>query len=185
MSEILFNPQIKFLSPDKVLFATGLAAGQTVVDLGAGSGFYAIAAAKIVGETGNVFVADILESALEHVSAEARLKFLRNIKTFRCDLEKPQSCLNVTEGSVDLIIMANILHQIGNKNNLMSEAYRLLKSGGKLLLIDWNHKPSTIGPVVDSRIDEDATRQLALKFNFKFNRGVDTDNYHYGLVFVK
>ncbi|MBI4363366.1 MAG: class I SAM-dependent methyltransferase [Candidatus Doudnabacteria bacterium] len=185
MESLVFDPQIKFLSPDKVLFATGLTVSQTVADLGTGSGFYAVAAAKIVGETGNVLVVDILESALEHVSAEARLKFLRNIKTLRCDLEKPKSCLKIPDGSVDLVIMGNILHQIGSKDNLMTEAYRLLKTGGKLLLIDWNQKPSTIGPPAKARISSEQARQLVLKFNFKLSREVDTDNYHYGMVFVK
>ena len=51
----------KFLDPEKVLFHSGLTKAQTVVDLGTGSGFYAVAASKIVGERGRVYVFDILE----------------------------------------------------------------------------------------------------------------------------
>ncbi len=181
----LRDPSKKFLDPEKVLFAAGLAKGHSFADLGSGSGFYTLAAAGIVGEQGVVSSVDILESTLDHISAEARLKNVHNIKTFACDLEKSTSCSQITEGSADMVLMANITHQIKNRRNLFAEAYRLLKTGGKLLVIEWNEQPAPIGPVASERISEAEVNNAAKSATFKSAGNLSVDAYHYGLIFIK
>ncbi|MBI2607253.1 MAG: methyltransferase domain-containing protein [Candidatus Doudnabacteria bacterium] len=179
------NVSGSFLDPEKILFQAGLSKTQTVVDLGTGSGFYALAASKIVGEQGRVFVVDILESALSHISSEARVKGLRNIQTLRCDLELPRACASINEGVADFVIFANVLHEVTNKNNMFSEAFRLLKTGGKLLIIEWNDTPSPIGPESEVRVPQQEASDYAQKTKLRLLRRIDTDQYHYGLLFVK
>ncbi len=185
MNKRIFDPSRKFLDPEKVLFAAGLSSGQTFADLGSGSGFYSLAAAKIVGEQGTVYSVDILESALDHTAAEARLKGLRNIKTLMCDLEQAQACKQVSAGTVDMVLFANITHQIKNRANLFAEAYRILKTGGKLVVIEWNDQPSPIGPVAAERISESETTTLARKAALKSSGTLSVDPYHYGVIFIK
>src|SRR4051812_14473919 len=112
MPNFSFDPGSKFLDPQQVLFSAGLSSNQTFVDMGAGSGFYSIAAAKIVGDQGQIYSVDILETALDHIAAEARLQNVRNIKTHACDLEKPNSCDPLPAASADMVLFANIIHQI-------------------------------------------------------------------------
>ena len=185
MNNLVFDPSSKFLDPERVLFAAGLATGQTFADLGAGSGFYSLAAGKISGEQGLVYSVDILESALDHVSAEARLKGLRNIKTLLCDLEQVNSCQQIPTGTVDMVLFANIVHQIKHPANLFDEAYRLLKTGGKLIVIEWNEQPSPIGPAAADRLGEAKVTAVANKSAFKAGGKLSTDPYHYGIVFIK
>lgn len=174
----------KFLDPEQVLFKTGLDRSAVVVDLGAGSGFFATAAGKIVGDDGRVFVVDILESALAHVSSEARIRRLRNIQTIRHDLEKGE-VPQIAAGSADLIVAANLLHQLADSDNLMKEVYRLLKTGGKLLVIDWNQNMAVIGPKPEHRVTETDIKTLAQKVHLKFKNAIETDHLHFGLLFVK
>lgn len=174
----------RFLDPEAVLFRTGVSRGNYVVDLGAGSGFFALASAEIVGSEGQVLVVDILESALEHVSAEARLKNLRNIKTVRADLET-DGVEQIEAGSADVVIIANLIYQIKDPSNLMRTAYRLLKTNGKLLVIDWNAKSTSIGPKTSERISEEQIKAIAEKMSLKFNANIEADQYHFGLIFVK
>jgi predicted methyltransferase len=181
----VFDPSRKFLDPEKVLFGAGLGSSQTLADLGSGSGFYSMASAKIVGEKGLVFSVDVLEAALDHISAEARLKGVRNIKTLAADLEQPNSCKQIPVGSVDMVLLANISHQIKQRENLYKEAYRLLKTGGKLVVIEWNDQPSPIGPLASERINETEISALATKANFKKGGQINVDSYHYGLIFIK
>lgn len=181
----VFQPGTRFLDPDKILFQTGLASGQIVADLGAGSGFFAIASSKIVGSNGQVFVADIMEHALNNVAAEARMQSLRNIRTIHCDLEATDACTQVPTGAVDLVIFANVLHQIKNKQKLLTDAYRLLKTGGKILVVEWNTSPSPIGPMASDRVAESTINDLATKANLKPAGVIKTDPYHYGLIFIK
>jgi ubiquinone/menaquinone biosynthesis C-methylase UbiE len=185
MNNFIFQPATKFLDPEKILFAAGLSAGQVVADLGTGSGFYSVAAGKIVGDQGLVYAVDILDTALDHVSAEGRLKGLRNLKTFRCDLEQSNSCRIIPTGSVDLVILATIVHQIKDQSALFTEAYRLLKTGGKLIAVEWNDQPSPIGPAALDRIQPANFIKLAKQTSFKQAGALATDTYHYGLVFIK
>lgn len=185
MNNFVFDPGAKFLDPEKTLFATGLSAGQIVADLGTGSGFYTLAAGKIVGEQGLVYAVDILETSLDHCMAEGRLKGLRNLKTLHADLEQADSCQSIPTGSVDLVIFANVLHQIKNQAGLFAEGYRMLKTGGKLLIIEWNDQPSPIGPVAAARIAPAQIKTLAKQTALKDAGVLNTDPYHYGLMFIK
>lgn len=185
MSGFVYNPGTRFLDPKQTLFEAGLVAGQVVSDLGAGSGFYALGAGQIVGEKGLVYVSDILESALGNVLSEARIRNLRNIKTIRTDLEQPQSCAAIPPGVSDVVVLANVLHQIKNKTNLLAEAYRLLKTSGKLLVVEWNDQPAPIGPVSSSRLKEKTAMELVAAASLKFVRKINTDKFHYGLIFSK
>jgi ubiquinone/menaquinone biosynthesis C-methylase UbiE len=174
----------RFLSPAEVLFRTGLAAGQNVVDLGAGSGFFALASGKMVGNEGTVYVVDVLEKSLEHVAAEARLNKLRNLKTIRHDLEKGEVD-EIPGGVADLVVVANLIHQIKHTEHLMNEIYRVLKTSGKLLVVDWNSRPVSFGPKASERVSENQVKELAGKYSLKFNENVETDEFHYGLIFTK
>ena len=185
MNNFVFDPSIKFLDPERVLFAVGLAAGQTVADLGAGSGFYVLAAGKIIGDQGVVYAVDILGSALDHIAAESRLKSLRNVKTIRADLEQASACTAIPTGSVDLVILANIIHQIKNQTALVAESYRILKTGGKIFVIEWNDQPGPIGPPVTERIRPEQVKKLLATAALKESGAVTADIYHYGLMFIK
>jgi predicted methyltransferase len=185
MTNLPYDPNFKFVDPMKVLFAAGLSTNQTFADLGSGSGFYTLAGSKIVGDHGVVYSVDILESALDHIAAEARLKNYRNIKTILADLDQPAALKQVADGSVDLVLFANITHQVKNKENLFTNAYRMLKSGGKLLIIDWNDQPGLIGPKAADRISQDQVNQLAKNATFKTAGNMMVDPYHFGLMFIK
>jgi ubiquinone/menaquinone biosynthesis C-methylase UbiE len=159
--------------------------GQKLADLGSGSGFYTLAGGKIVGEQGEVYSIDVLEAALDHTVAEARLKNIRNIKTLVADLEQSNSCSQIPLGSVDMVLLANIVHQLKQRENIFKEAYRILKTGGKLVVIEWNDQPSPIGPKSSERIAENEIENLAAKTTFKKAGKIDVDFYHYGLNFIK
>jgi ubiquinone/menaquinone biosynthesis C-methylase UbiE len=185
MANLLFDPAAKFNDPEKILFAAGLTSGQVFADYGAGSGFYSLAAGKIVGERGIVLAVDILQTALDHIAAEGRLKGLRNIKTVHADLENPQSLASIGVGSVDMVLFSNITHQIKSKQTLFAEAYRVLKTGGKLLVIDWNDMPSPIGPPAAGRLPSQEVQRFAQESHLKSAGEVPADAYHYGLMFIK
>ncbi len=174
----------KFLDPEQVLFRTGLTRNSQVLDLGAGSGFFALAAAKMVGESGFVTVVDILEQSLEHVQAMARMQNLRNLRTLRKDLEVAKLA-EFPVGSFDFVVVSNVLHQIKNRKNLFELAYQALKTGGRMLIIDWNDVPSPIGPSVADRVPAAEVKTLAQQANLHFNNKLETDQYHYGLIFNK
>lgn len=166
------------------MFNLGLEKGATVVDFGAGSGFFALAAAKASGNTGKVYVVDVMETALEHVSSVARLNKLTNIKTIRHDLDS-DAVSEIPTGCADLVIVANLIHQLKHHQNLLSEIYRVLKTNGQALVIDWNAKPSPIGPKASARVTDEKIKNIFGDIKLKFEQEIETDTYHFGLIFTK
>ncbi len=179
------NTQLKFINPKTVLFGAGLKSGDIVADLGTGSGFYSLAAAEIVGVNGEVHSADVKDSALDHLMSEARVKNLTNIRTYRCDLDEVTLGCRLPDGKCDMVIIANILHEVENQKNLLKHAYSMLKTGGKLLLVEWGEQPSPIGPSADKRIAEPQAKKLLETCAFRFIKNIPTDHYHYGMVFER
>lgn len=173
----------KFIDPHKVVGYMGLKSGQVVADLGAGSGFYAVAAGKIVGNTGIVYAIDVQEAKLIATHSAAAQNGLNNIQVFKADLDKP--FLDIAETSCDAVIIASILHEVSSREALLKNAYRLLKSGGRLLIVEWKLDPAPFGPSMQQRIDPEKLTQELAQLGLRKDMDVPADSYHYAMVFVK
>src|SRR3989338_4718698 len=148
----------EFINPEKLLSAIPVEPGMVVADFGAGNGHFAVAAARLAGRKGQVRAYDIMEEALSQTATLARMSGVPNVSTHQCNLEKVGAC-DLEETSADLVIMSSILHQVAGKDNLIREAYRVLKTGGRILVVEWK-KESPLGPAVSERLDMAAARQL-------------------------
>jgi ubiquinone/menaquinone biosynthesis C-methylase UbiE len=175
----------RFLDPAAVLMGAQLKPGDRFVDFGCGNGFYAVPAAKLVGSEGTVIAVDILDDALEATASAAQFHNLRNIKLLRCDLESPLAC-KIPPGSCDMALAANIMHQAKAKEEIVAAAYRCLKTGGRFIVVDWDKAPrAPFGPPVPDRLSRRDMTEMAEHVGMRFLYEVPTDEYHYGLVFIK
>lgn len=173
----------EFLNPEMLLRSVPLQTGMIVADFGSGNGFYAVSAATLVGAKGQVYALDILDDALSQTATLARLVGARNISTKQCDLEKPGSC-PVADTSCDLVILASILHQVADKENVIREAYRILKTGGKILSVEWS--PDAIfGPPVNSRVSKAETKKFLEKYGLRPVADLPAGAFHYALLYQK
>lgn len=106
--------------------------GDTVLDLGSGAGFDCFLAAKKVGKSGKVIGIDMTEEMVKKAKAIAK-KYGHNNVEFRLgDIEN----LPVESESIDTIISNCVINLAPNKSRVFDEAYRVLKSGGKMYLSD-------------------------------------------------
>jgi len=114
-------------------FSVGkIAPGETVLDIGSGSGFDCFIAAKMVGPTGKVIGVDMTDAMLEKSRETADALGLAQLefkKGFAEELPAP-------DGSVDVIISNGVLNLTPDKYASFAEVYRVLKSGGRLYLAD-------------------------------------------------
>jgi ubiquinone/menaquinone biosynthesis C-methylase UbiE len=173
-----------FLHPEKVLSQLGLKEGMRVADFGCGHGYFSIPVAKAVGKDGRVFSIDVLNEALEAVRSCAQLENISNIETLRGNLEVPGGS-KVSADSVDLVLIHNVLFQTQKKSDIIKEAKRVLKSGGRLELTDWLHEKKAIGPQEGWRIPADEARSLVEGEGLVYQQSFDAGEYHYGLIFIK
>ncbi|MDQ5893585.1 MAG: hypothetical protein QG640_597 [Patescibacteria group bacterium] len=172
-----------FSDPQKNIAELSLADGMKVVDLGAGSGFYTIEAAKKVGTRGMVYAVDVQQDLLNKIKNSASLVGLHNIEVVWGNIEKIGGT-KLREAVADRIILSNTLFQIavGDRDNLALEAKRLLKSGGKLLVVDWmGGSPLSPKTVVPQMLAE----SIFQKAGFQLEKGFDAGDHHYGIIFKR
>ena|SRR5258708_5362508 len=173
----------KFINPSNVVAEMGLQKGQTVADLGCGSGFYVLPVAQLVGDAGTVLAVDVQESKLASTMSAARQAGLKNVQILKADLD--QVALELSEASCDAVIMASILHEIGSRDMLFKNAYRILKTGGKVLAVEWKKEITPIGPDMEVRIGQTDLEKAFTDKGFHKEKDIHADSYHYAMVFVK
>jgi len=100
------------------------------------------------------------------------------------DLEKPEGSTLSAE-LVDVVIVSNVLFQITKKEQFLTEAHRVLKPSGRLLLIDWTDSHGGLGPREDHLVSEQTARQLTESVGFSPQQVLSPGAHHYGIVFSK
>jgi len=170
-----------FTDPVKNLKALGLRENMIVADLGAGSGFYTIPAAKMV-PMGKVYAIEIQKDFLTTIRNKGIEARLNNLECLLGDVEK-MGGTKIKDKIVDAVIASNILFQVEDKEKFLEEAKRILKSGGELLLVDWSDNSSPIGPGFDKVISKSKAREMLEEKGFIWQRDIDAGAHHYGIIF--
>jgi ubiquinone/menaquinone biosynthesis C-methylase UbiE len=119
--------------PQQVLDALDIRSGQTLADLGCGSGYYAFRMSELVGATGTVFAIDIEPRMLEFVRERARRDGTSNIQTIQASTLDP----NLPPSSVDLLLMVDVYHELEHPYEVMQKVRSALKSGGRVALVEY------------------------------------------------
>jgi len=163
----------------------GLAEGMQVGDFGCGNlAYYAFGAAKIVGQAGLVYAVDILKNVLSAVENRARQDGIDNLKTVWSNLELV-GATNIPASSLDAIFIHNVLFQSDEHAGFLKETARLLKSGGKLIIIDWKKTGAPFGPPIKDRPDPETVKNLTAATGFKLLEEFEAGPYHWGMLFNK
>lgn len=176
----------RLLNPEALLKdALTIELGFQVGDFGCGgAGYFTLPAARMVGSKGKVYAVDILQPALDGVLSKAKLSGLINVETVWSDLERPGAA-KIPENTLDRALLINIMFQSRQNQNILNEAKRLLKPGGKLLVVDWKVQPTLFGPPIANRMQPGTVEELAQKVGFKSESQFEAGPYHYGFVFIK
>lgn len=173
----------KFLNPSEVVAQTGLMQGQVVADLGCGNGFYVLPAAQMIGPSGVVYAVDVMEEKLAATISIANQFGYKNVRVVKADLAKP--LLDIPANSCDMVIVGNILHQLEQKDQLIKSVYRILKSPGRVVVVEWKRTATPFGPPLDKRVDQEKIEILMMQAGFRKDKDLQTDGYHYAILFEK
>lgn len=174
----LENPiRMAELSPEKTLKRIGLDEKDVFVDIGAGSGIFTIPAAKITANA--VYAFDINSESLEVINEKAKKEGLSNVETIRVTNNR----YNLEGKTADLVLMSTVLHEIEDKETLLSEVRRITKDTGKLAIIEFHKRETPMGPPVPHRLGKEDVAAICGKHGFQVSKEFDLGDNYYCLVF--
>lgn len=122
-----------------VLQETGIGPGSRVLDFGCGPGSYLTPASEMVGEAGKVYALDIHPLAEKSVQRLIRRKRLTNVETIISDRK-----ISLPDSHLDLVLLYDILHHLGDPGGVLAEIHRVLKPEGSLSVSDHHLKEDEI-----------------------------------------
>lgn len=152
-----------------------------IADLASGPGRFSIEFAKRVNK-GLVYAIDISEEALETLKDSLNKKKINNVKILLADISKK---IPLDNNSIDIVFMANAFHGFvhgGTWSNVLKEAYRILKSDGKLAILEFKKTHRPPGPPINIRISYEELSELLLKEKFTPILVDDIEDNHYLVI---
>ena len=165
--------------PEQLWKRVGLSPGGTVAEIGAGTGYYAVPAARSVGPTGRVFAIDLSEDLVGYLKERARAERLPQLTAIQSALAR----IPLPSGASDVVLLANVLHDIPAET--LTEAVRLLRPGGRFVNVDWKKEPTEWGPPVEIRLDPDAAARRLVGAGLVMGETFEFGPHHYGQILEK
>jgi len=170
-----------FTDPIKNLKSLGLRENDIVADLGAGTGFYSVAAGALAPK-GKVYAVEIVKDFLMTIKNKVKEAHLNNVEIIWGDIAKLGGT-GIGDGIVDMVIASNVLFQVEDKEQFTLEIKRILKPKGRVLLIDWSPDSSALG--FKMAISKNKMREIFEKKGFIFEREINAGQHHYGMILIK
>jgi len=173
-----------FMEPSAILATCHLQSTDSVADFGAGSGFIARAAASLVPQ-GSVFAIEIHRDIVARLTREARDMGINNLHPLWGDIEIAGGS-KLGDGSVDFVILSNVLFHLDDKEGCMKEVSRVLKKDGRMLIVDWTDSFDGMGPKPQAVFPKPSAEALSARFGFSLlTDTIPAGAHHYGILFRK
>lgn len=169
MTDKRFNPELasrlddperlKWLPPTEVIRTISVQAGDVVADVGAGTGYFSFPLAKATGPVGVVYAIDAQEEMLALLRQKLVESAVKNVELVRAVGDRT----GMPAGYCNLVFLANVWHEFGDRSAVLREALRILNRPGRIAILDWRPDVERIaGPPLEHRIDPgDASSELS------------------------
>jgi ubiquinone/menaquinone biosynthesis C-methylase UbiE len=167
-------------NPQTILNEAGVTRGMIIADLGSGPGFFTIPMAQMTGEKGLVYAVDSSQTMLNGlkeniVKSEVNPNIVKIVNSDVCHTGIP-------EESVDLVLFANVLHEVEDRKGFFQEVRRISKSTAYIVDVDWKKLQTEHGPPFKERLSEDEANSVLAENGFSVIKQIDVGPYHYELI---
>jgi predicted methyltransferase len=165
------------LQINRIMDMLGIEPGKNVADIGAGSGWFTVRAARRVTNSGTVYAVDINSEAIQYIAQRAKKEQLQNIKTILNKPDDPQLPAN----RIDAVLLLKTYHEVAHPVVLLRNLRSSLKPGAKIGVIDRNGNGENHGISKDVIVREAAQAGYELRDSQDF---VKADGVDYFLIFT-
>jgi ubiquinone/menaquinone biosynthesis C-methylase UbiE len=177
---LMFEERKQWHNPETILNEAGITRGMIIADLGSGPGFFTIPAAQMIGETGLVYAVDsnqtMLNGLKENIAkSEVNPNIIKIVNSDVCHTGIP-------EESVDLVLFANVLHEVEDRKAFFQEVRRISKPTAYIVDVDWKKVQTEYGPPFKERLSEDEANRVLSESGFTVVKQTDAGPYHYELI---
>lgn len=174
-----------YAARNEVIRAMQIAPGQRIADIGAGTGFYALAFADASGDDGWVFAVDIAPRFVEHLGTlieERRRTKITPVLSGEADVRLPPE-------SIDIAFSSDVYHHLEYPELTIRSILRALRPGGKMVVVDFERIPGESSEWILEHVragKETVRREIeAAGFEFVGEREIEGFSENYFLEFRK
>jgi len=166
------------LDKPQILANMSIISGQVILDAGCGNGYMAKEFAKLTGATGMVYALDPDAVSIDILKTET---LGINIEAFVGDITKET---RLTASSIDLIYLSTVIHGFSEiqMKGFLKEIKRLLKSNGKLAIVEIKKEDTPFGPPLDIRFSPEELKKI---IDLDPTQLIDVGEYFYMQIFEK
>ncbi len=128
-----------FTQRQQIVAACGIRPGQTVADIGAGTGLFTRLFSDAVGQDGQVIAVDIAQKFLDHIRTTSREAGRNNVETLLCKMDSTE----LPAASIDLAFICDTYHHFEFPQKTLASLHQALRPGGRVILIDFRRIEGT------------------------------------------
>jgi len=156
--------------PERALEALELRPGMLVGDVGAGTGFYSIRIARAIAPDGIVYANDIQPGMLDRLRANAAAQKVANIETVLGTESDPK----LPAGKLDLVLMADVYHELSRPQRMLDRVRESLKPNGRLVILEFRKEDPTVPIRPEHKMTVGEVKAEVTPEGYQFEKVVDT-----------
>ena len=173
--ERLRDPErLSYLNPDTIWAVIAPEGVGTVVDLGAGIGFFAIPFSRKIPQ-GKIYGCDLSEEMVGNLKMAIEAEGVSNI----IPVTTGEVQVPLEDGIADLVFMVNLHHEFDHPMDSMAECRRLLRPAGRVAVIDWKPEETPSGPPLHVRVTPEQVIEQLTQAGFETAQPHPVLAYHY------
>ncbi len=173
------------IDPEMLLAKSGLRAGMHVADFGTGrTGHMIFPAARVVGASGVLYAVDLQKDVLETIGRRAKQEAVNNLYPVWGDIQVKNGVL-IPPQTLDMVFMVNILWRCAHPLAPLTEALRLLRPKGRIIVVDWTDTIASVGPTEKQKLDFAGLIAEARRVGLAVQEDFTVSEYHRALILYR
>ncbi len=153
--------------------------GKVIVDIGCGTGYFALPLARAAGSSGELYAVDTSQEMLDLLELEIAASQEANVQL----VLSGETSIPLPDGCCDLVFTSTVYHEFEDRPAMLVEMLRLARRDARHVMIDWNRRSGESGPPLEHRVAEETVISeyagAGLSLVKRFKPGPD----FYGLIF--